>query len=717
MAQPIWLTPKGSLGSYSSESANRIELLADPTYPASSLTFTLLNGSLPTNMTIDQLGVIRGTADVSNVDTINTFTVRATDNLGTISDRTFSITILKQAVPSFVTPSGTLMSTTDSTWIEYQVEYIGMKQYPGAHISVVSGALPAGLEINQFGLIRGYPRPPLNSSGNPTTTASTFTLQLTTAAGSSLTAYNIVVENVQINSTSIRRVPEILNYNPLTFVIDKHDPYQDYYIRDGYVPTTQSGNYFTFKIIGHDFDSDVLAYEYFDLPLGLIGDPVTGWITGTPTLSKFGISDYQYSVRVSNATNSSSIKTFTVRVANNLSANVTWNTAENLGTINNNTISEFEVSATADADLIYEVVSGDLPPALKLAKNGQLLGKVVNQPTNKVLSHGDRTVFNFTIRAYAPFYPLISSTRTFTVTVKQYFAVPTDNMYFKATTNLSDRKIIDSLLTDEALIPNAYLYRPDDVYFGKAKEVKFVQVYGINASTIEQYVSAIDLSHYWRSITLGPLKTAVAKDDLGNVLHEVVYSEIIDSLAKADGTSVAQKIRWPKYINLNKGPWDTKQNNIYDSYERDDTNNIDYSTSLDPGSIITVYPASFANMRKQIASVLDENYDSQLLPRWMRSQQPNGSILGYTQAWVVCYTKPGYAQAVVDNINNDWNHKLNEIYFQIDRYAVDKSSTFDYNSYLSKPEWLNLPSSTPAPDPIDMHDFYVLFPRKTILPK
>jgi hypothetical protein len=28
-----------------------------------------------------------------------------------------------------------------------------------------------------------------------------------------------------------------------------------------------------------------------------------------------------------------------------------------------------------------------------------------------------------------------------------------------------------------------------------------------------------------------------------------------------------------------------------------------------------------------------------------------------------------------------------------------------------------LPSASPTPDPMDSHDFYVLFPRKTILPK
>lgn len=717
MAQPIWLTPKGNLGSYSAAVPCKIMLRADPTYPASNLTFKLLNGTLPAALAMDDLGVIRGIPNTVATDTASVFTVRATDNAGVISDRTFSITILAQSVPYFVSSPGTLFTTQDSIWINYQVEYSAMAANFGVRVTLVSGSLPDGLEMNQRGLIQGYPVPPLASNGNPTTQTYTFTLQLTTSAGSTLTEFNIVVNNAQLASTSIRRVPAILNYNPLTANVPETDPFYDYYIRPEYIPSTQSGNYFTFKVIGHDFDNAVLQYEYFDLPMGLVGDTDTGWITGTPTLAEYGINDYHYSVRVKNSAHSSPTVNFTVRVANQLTSRVVWTTLSDLGTVNNNTVSEFKITATADADLIYELVSGTLPPALKLDRTGELRGKIVNQPTSKVLAEGDQTTFNFTIRAYAPYYPLISSTREFTVVVKQYYAIPTDNMYFKATANVDDRKILNSLLTDETLIPTEYLYRPEDVYFGKAKDVKFVQVYGINASTIEQYISAIELNHYWRSITLGGLKTAVAKDDLGNVIHEVVYSEIIDNLAKPDGTSVNKKIRWPKYIDLNKGPWDTKQTGIYDSYVRDDKNNIDYSTALDPGAIITVYPASFSNMRKQIADVLEGTFDSQLLPRWMRSQQENGSILGYVQAWVICYTKPGYAKTIVDNINNNWNHKLNEIYFQIDRYAVDKSSTFDYNSYLSKPEWLNLPSSTPAPDPIDMHDFYVLFPRKTILPK
>ena len=58
--------------------------------------------------------------------------------------------------------------------------------------------------------------------------------------------------------------------------------------------------------------------------------------------------------------------------------------------------------------------------------------------------------------------------------------------------------------------------------------------------------------------------------------------------------------------------------------------------------------------------------------------------------------------------------RLNQINFEIDRFSVDKSITYNYNPITMI--WDDLPSATPAPDPIDSEDFYVLFPRKTILP-
>jgi len=143
---------------------------------------------------------------------------------------------------------------------------------------------------------------------------------------------------------------------------------------------------------------------------------------------------------------------------------------------------------------------------------------------------------------------------------------------------------------------------------------------------------------------------------------------------------------------------------------------------LTPGYARTLYPNSLFNMRNRVGQVLGQEYDSRLLPQWMTSQQANGSTLGYTQAWVICYTKPGYATTVMNNINNLWKqpdglpYSLNMINFRIDRFSVNKSITYNYDKNISPPAWTGLPSATPVPNPLDSQDFYVLFPRQTILP-
>jgi hypothetical protein len=171
---------------------------------------------------------------------------------------------------------------------------------------------------------------------------------------------------------------------------------------------------------------------------------------------------------------------------------------------------------------------------------------------------------------------------------------------------------------------------------------------------------------------------------------------------------------------LGLGPWYTSVTNVFTSYV--EILGQEYYTSLTPGYARVLYPNSLFNMRNRVASVLGQEYDSTLLPLWMTSQQPNGSTLGYTQAWVICYTKPGKAAAIKNNIENNWkdpvgrNYVLNQINFKIDRFTVDKSITYNYDKVTTPPSWTSLPSATPVPDPLDSKDFYVLFPRQTILP-
>ena len=292
----------------------------------------------------------------------------------------------------------------------------------------------------------------------------------------------------------------------------------------------------------------------------------------------------------------------------------------------------------------------------------------------------------------------------------QYYSVPLESIYFKATPNIASRRIIQSLLTNEDLIPAESLYRPDDVYFGKAKDIRYVHAYGLTSSTIEKYTAAMQQNHYNRKLILGPLKTAIARDAQNNIQYEVVYSEIIDELANSKGLTPPQNILWPRNIELDQGPWTINNSDMHVSFSK-------FHTNLSPGRVHNVYPAGLNNMRTQVTSAIGQDSDVNLLPLWMTSQQRDGNTIGFTQAWVLCYTLPNMSETVKSNIEANWPHTLNEIDFSIDRYIVDKSATYNWNNNLTTPSWSALPSAVPTPNPMDSSDITVLFPKTTILPK
>jgi len=821
MAQPIWDTTAGTIGTFPYGINVSFQFLASPVSPATNITYSLLAGTLPTNLVIDVNGLLTGIPTLVTQDTTTLFTIRATDNLNNIRDRTFSITITGTAVPQFTTPAGVLLSTQDSVWTQLNIEYSNPDITNPVVIALQEGSLPPGLELSPTGLIQGYPLPPtinvtlplvttigistesttdliycLNvagmtpgrpvtftdtigdissgvtyyiktvdtvantisisttqngdtfpvsdstgamtvtlpviSVGQPTIRTFNFKVRLLSPLGGNIGSYSITVINQNTPSSQggpgnppNTRTPTILNTRPLTIEVNPSDVYYGYYILPPVPPTQNaqigsilSNNYFAFKILGYDFDSNPLEYIFSNLPSFLTGNSETGWITGTPALSLPGINNYSFNVSVRKQGNPA-ISTTNFNFAFNLSKDVTgeiiWVTPADLGTVYNGTISTLFVEATSDVTLNYRVISGSLPPNLTLLSNGQITGFVADQPTNEFLTVGQNTEFTFTIDAFSPDYNIVSSSKTFTLNVLQQYGQPTDIMYIQAAPSIQDRQILNTLLENTELIPDEALYRADDVYFGKATSVIYEHAYGIFASSIQDYIAAIQIeNHYWRNITLGELKTAVAKNAAGNIIYEVVYSEVIDNLVNSQGVSIEKSIFWPRPINLFLGPWYTSVTNIFTSW--DVVLNQEYYTSLTPGFARTLYPNSLFNMRTQVADVLGQELDSTLLPLWMTSQQENGSTLGYTQAWVICYTKPGKANEIKTNIETNWPYTLNQINFQIDRFSVNKSDTYNWDNNLSPPAWTGLPSANPVPDPLNSKDFYVLFPRQTILP-
>lgn len=715
MSQPVWKTQAGSLGTYPVGIPISIQLSAMPVLPSTMVKYTLLSGNLPVgSMSLSLSGLLSGTPDNISVEETSTFTIRATDDLNNVRDRTFALTISGSNRPVFTVPSGELFHVLDGIYVNYKLHYSNPFENNQVTVSVSSSSLPPGLYMDSTGVIKGYPDAPILGDYSPTKKTYTFSVQLSSPLGNDLVVYSITVANQLLTNPINTRLPVILNKKPASEPISTTDLNYDYYLLNGRpIATIRANEQFAFRVLGYDFDRNDIIYQYGDLPPGLVGDPFTGWITGTPIIPEYTIKSYDVTVSVAKKYAPGIIshpETFTFLVTNQVPEDIVWITNPDLGTVYNGTVSMLKLEATSTMDIVFRVVEGSLPPNLQLLDTGEIVGRVAEQPTDSILREGTDTVYTFVAEALSPNNPALSKFQTFTLTVHQYFPEPLENVYFKAASSIEEKRLINNLLNNDTIIPPEMIYRPQDPYFGKAKDVRIIQAYGVKASTVQEYNNAIRESHYERAIVLGELETAVATDMHGNVLYEVVYSEIMDDLRNENEVSVSKTVAWPRPINLRLGPWTINNSTIKSS-------SGSLHTNLSPGNLESVHPASLENMRKELTSQLGQNVDSHLLPLWMTTQQTNSTTLGFMLAWVICYTKPGMSATIKNNIETKWGHTLNEIDFTIDRYIIDKSATYNWNTNLAVPAWNSLPSAFPPPEPLDSMDAVVLFPRKTILPR
>jgi hypothetical protein len=1105
-----WSTAAGSIGVFADQSAINYQFVAIPSQPGNTVTYAQLNGDLPVGTTspvfINSAGLLTGTPDAINVSTTYEFTIRATEYAGStvvgFRDRTFTIDIeIGTPIPVFVTPSGQLFSALDSSWISFQVQYINPNTTFPVEIEVVIGQLPPGLEMSLDGLIRGYATPPVDTAGTSINKTYTFTLQISSSAGRSLSQYSITINNQQLIAGFVGRAPNILNTQPLSFLIPTNDPYEPYYLS-----STNLGNYyqsteFIFKIIGYNFDtndSSDLTYVINGPSGTTITSDLSGWMYGIlPTIGQT-VETYNFTVSVNRTSNPSlTSDTFfmSFTLIGDVETQITWISDADLGTINNGAISDLSIVAaggtnisyrivgnefqsnlrtiastglqfnafgdvgafvvgtsngqtwteetsitspvsflyftsslydsigqttllvgydqtnssiigqiidgtqsyvpsatvssnplrkiifntglyvavgdsgtittttnfgnwptvvtsgttqnltgicygnsqyvavgdggtvltSADAitwtlrttgltiglksviwtgtryvavgnlgtiltsvdgitwttaqsfassynfnsvaintagdrmiavsnnggvvqsvdgvnwftvqnlitttnllDIIYDSVNtfsfyivGDagtvliydidplsdtynqlvsptltqLPPDLTLLATGEISGRLAFESTDAVQPAGTTRSYTFSVQAYYSEFPEVNVIKSFTLTTLQEYYLPYDDIYIKALTSKNDRAKINELLYNNNIIPLDLVYRSDDPYFGKATCVEYQHIYGVPSIAADDffqtYIDAVQINHYWRNITLGEIKTAVARDENYNIIYEVVYSAIIDDLINPQGESISKSIVWSRNIDLHLNDWFTSLTTTYtnqtyvtgpqiirtyfsalDSFTLvlnsvDDltvgmnilplvnttvTNSangsppvivsIDPTTSsitlnvaqtltanqqilfslplydsLTPGFARTLYPNSLVNMRQQIYDSIGRVNDSSLLPRWMTSVQPDRTLLGFTPAWVICYCKPGTAETIKNNILTQYPYTLNEIDFQLDRFEVNRSKTYNYlgTTVGGQPIWNTLPSAQPNIINDDA-DSFIYFPRKTILP-
>lgn len=410
------------------------------------------------------------------------------------------------------------------------------------------------------------------------------------------------------------------------------------------------------------FDEGKFDQSDLGLPgtLGIVQD--TGWVVGESPSITANEQEFNFELvayKRDDPTYQDS-HLFTLTVLGDINNRITWNTATDLGTIENGEISDLVVSAvsTKGKMLVYNLrTNGDgiterLPQGLKIDERGLIIGRVSFavfslDTGSTTVNDGDTTfdeTYTFGVTATATDRSVLS-TRVFTIRVISSNRKPYENLWLKALPSKQERESFTTLLQNQLIFPSSLIYRQSDPNFGVAKNIRFLFLPGLEPTTVANYANAIANNHFTKTLSLGEIKTARALDGNLQPKYEVVYIEVIDRESNATGKGPANQSK-----DLSR--------TIANPYLGSDGN-----------SYTTIYTNAFDNMEADVLADIDY-VNKGALPDWMTSRQEDGRVLGFTRAVVLAYTTAGASDLIAYRLRQE-QFEFNQIEFTSDRYQLD----------------------------------------------
>lgn len=653
---PTWLTPPGFVYTATERVSSSRTLVATP-----NVYYKLISGSLPTGITLNTTtGVISG-IPASVYDTTNyNFVIRATNNFGSI-DRKFSMDVRGPTAPTITTPGPALRIgpseepfLINGQFVDFQFTATYDVLAPGKpivyYIEDGDGQLPPGLTLSQSGHLYGQVKDTLSlfyRAGND---------GRYDAEGYDINPYEH--QSLQAFGVSGRYVNKTYQFylsasngsarTKVLFKIFVNDP--SYTISQGFYPvppqwltpsdlgSVRSNSYQVIKLETYDcdpgggsitYDWNIVNQNNFDiLPPGLQLNSITGVLSGRIQYSPTYSTTYNFFVRViknSIVKNTTQIRDrrFSLTVLGAVLSKMTWETDNNVGSIYAGEQSELSVRAVHEDNslkITYALISGTLPTGLSFATDGAIQGKVAYGTT--------ATSYTFIVRAVDS-NGSSQLSQSFRLTVSPYTGKRFTQMLLKPLLSTGVRNTYTTFITDQFIFDPTLLYRPFDPAFGTQKTIQFILEYGIEQRNLSSYVTALQQYFSRRRLHFGDLKTAFALDDRGNIIYEVIYLSLSDSMVNNMGESIGESIAFDNTI---------------------------------------LYPNSIDNMRAALESIAD--VDEYLLPKFMRTVQDSSGIpLGRILCMPICYCLPGNSKIILRRIEA-YGLDFKTIDFDIDRLTV-----------------------------------------------
>jgi hypothetical protein len=724
MATPVWTTTAGKIATIDEQVLYSLQLEAN-TSDSTTITYSVIAGSLPAGMQVTSTGLLTGTPAEVAKRTLYTFVVRATAGT-TITDRTFSLDVQGSDAPVFTTASGQLQlddSTSvglywviDGASVSLQMQATDSDTRAGQVLvyEIVQGSLPPGVTMSKTGLISGIvqltddqrygERGGYNASQedyddvvyDKTVTSKSisknFDFIIRVSDGTSFVEQNnnIFVYSAdfwRVSNTAITIDASEIDGSPLTMDLSANR--RPVFRTGSTLGTFRHDNALVVKIDVEDFDPLQGDLEYSiqsgSLPAGVSIDINSGELYGQLARQSAVEVDYTFTVRanrvVATGINVFTDQQFTMKVIGEIDIGIAFTTPTVVGTLKADIPSLLSIEAVAEETnrvLSYSVTSGALPTGITLSEQGNLIGAI--DPSDFTDS---TRAYTFTVTV-SDQYQEAATSKEFTVNLDiPYTQTKYGNMSGHATSFI-DQNIFYSIAQDPNINSVENIYRPEDSTFGMRLKPDMLMMSGLEAQTLTVFQQQMEQNHAAKTLYFGDIKTAVAKEGT-DIKYEVVYIEIKDSLVNKSGSAVSSAIKLrDAVVKPMMGPRASSMSATADyvDYEVTTDGGLSFSTagskvryanqlSADLGYMETLYPNAVANMRSRMKNLGHKEWDH--LPLWMKTTQSGGlAPLGYVMAVPVCYCKPGTSGLVKKRIE-DKQLNFKNIAFTIDRYVVSKS--------------------------------------------
>ena len=374
-------------------------------------------------------------------------------------------------------------------------------------------------------------------------------------------------------------------------------------------------------------------------------------------------------------------KTFVVKTLGEVDSVIKWVSKENLASIDANYISNLELTATStvpNANLIYALTKGRLPPGLTLLFDGSISGKVrIFADTNNIgLTITDTGTFTLdnnitTIDRKFIFTARVQDQFGYSAVEKEFFITVGDpdnktysNLYARPFLKLNQKTLFKTFISNPEVFEPSFIYRPDDPLFGIQREIKMLVYPGIETKNINHYVGAIAKNHKRKKFKLGNIKTAVAKlPGTNDIVYEIVYVEVIDPYMPTNGKT-------KKEITIRNS-----ENILVSESQFGDTpiEYISFDVQLRNGEPAKLAPfGGITSLILRNGTIIDigTNAEIEIIFRNLNTS----TLLAAIASEFPTFTSPWYLRSEYDNV------------IKIDSDAIDVSDGKDQKRYISNIE-------------------------------